>query len=80
MLHSTGQLYPHRRKHERRESELAYRKYRLAQSVHRSNNNNNSLLEGLDSLAFNEVSVYIILACHVVYERYLFLFDCLYLI
>lgn len=34
VLHSTGQLYAHRRKHERREHELAYRKYRLAQVVH----------------------------------------------
>ena len=38
MLHSTGQLYPHKRKHERRENELAYRKYRLAQSIHRASN------------------------------------------
>lgn len=63
MLHSTGQLYPHRRKHERRESELAYRKYRLAQAIHRTNNNNNSLLEGLDSLAFNEVSYLLYVIC-----------------
>jgi len=34
VLHSTGQLYPHKRKHERRENELAYRKYRLAQATH----------------------------------------------
>ncbi|XP_076306536.1 zinc finger protein castor homolog 1-like isoform X2 [Tachypleus tridentatus] len=33
VLHSSGQLYSHKRKHERRENEMAYRKYRLAQSM-----------------------------------------------
>ncbi|KAH9412465.1 Zinc finger protein castor 1 [Dermatophagoides pteronyssinus] len=37
ILHSTGQLYPHKRKHDRCEKELAYRKYLLAQSIHRTN-------------------------------------------
>lgn len=38
VLHSSGQLYSHKRKHERRDSELAYRQYRLAQSVYRAIN------------------------------------------
>ncbi|XP_076320474.1 zinc finger protein castor homolog 1-like isoform X2 [Tachypleus tridentatus] len=33
VLHSSGQLYSHKRKHERRENEMAYRKYKLAQSM-----------------------------------------------
>uniref|UniRef100_T1IV78 C2H2-type domain-containing protein n=1 Tax=Strigamia maritima TaxID=126957 RepID=T1IV78_STRMM len=33
VLHSSGQLYSHKRKHERRDNELAYRKYKLAQSM-----------------------------------------------
>ena len=33
ILHSSGQLYSHKRKHERRETELAYRKFRLAQNM-----------------------------------------------
>lgn len=42
VLHSTGQLYPHKRKHERRDNELAYRKYRLAQTLHSKAANNTS--------------------------------------
>jgi hypothetical protein len=41
VLHSSGQLYSHKRKHERRENELAYRKFRLAQSMLRSLNSDN---------------------------------------
>lgn len=33
VLHSSGQLFSHKRKHERHESELAYRKYKQAGSV-----------------------------------------------
>lgn len=33
VLHSSGQLFAHRRKHERRDNELAYRKYKLTQSM-----------------------------------------------
>lgn len=33
VLHSSGQLFSHKRKHERQDSELAYRKYKLAQSM-----------------------------------------------
>ncbi|KAJ8921199.1 hypothetical protein NQ315_013671 [Exocentrus adspersus] len=33
VLHSSGQLFSHKRKHERKDSELAYRKYKLAQSM-----------------------------------------------
>ncbi|XP_076365367.1 zinc finger protein castor homolog 1-like isoform X3 [Tachypleus tridentatus] len=33
VLHSSGQLYSHKRKHERRENEMAYRKYKLAQNM-----------------------------------------------
>lgn len=33
VLHSSGQLYSHKRKHERRDTELAYRKFKLAQSM-----------------------------------------------
>ena len=36
VLHSSGQLYSHKRKHERRENELAYRKFRLAQTMMKS--------------------------------------------
>lgn len=43
VLHSSGQLYSHKRKHERRENELAYRKFRLAQNMLRSINNDNNL-------------------------------------
>ena len=32
VLHSSGQLFSHKRKHERKESELAYRKYKMTQS------------------------------------------------
>jgi hypothetical protein len=32
VLHSSGQLFSHKRKHERKESELAYRKYKLSQA------------------------------------------------
>ncbi|CAG2101588.1 unnamed protein product [Medioppia subpectinata] len=42
VLHSSGQLYSHKRKHERRENELAYRKFRLAQNMFRSLNNDNN--------------------------------------
>ncbi|KAG8201127.1 hypothetical protein JTE90_028795 [Oedothorax gibbosus] len=33
VLHSSGQLYSHKRKHERQDTELAYRKFKLAQSM-----------------------------------------------
>ncbi|KAF5280739.1 hypothetical protein FQA39_LY18022 [Lamprigera yunnana] len=33
VLHSSGQLLSHKRKHDRKDSELAYRKYKLAQSM-----------------------------------------------
>uniref|UniRef100_A0A1B6C8U6 C2H2-type domain-containing protein n=2 Tax=Clastoptera arizonana TaxID=38151 RepID=A0A1B6C8U6_9HEMI len=33
VLHSSGQLLSHKRKHERKDSEIAYRKYKLAQQV-----------------------------------------------
>lgn len=33
VLHSSGQLFSHKRKHERKDSELAYRKFKLAQSM-----------------------------------------------
>ena len=33
VLHSSGQLFAHKRKHERRDNELAYRKYKLTQSM-----------------------------------------------
>ena len=33
MLHSSGQLFSHKRKHERKDNELAYRKYKLAQTL-----------------------------------------------
>jgi hypothetical protein len=33
VLHSSGQLYSHKRKHERKDNEIAYRKYKLAQSM-----------------------------------------------
>lgn len=36
VLHSSGQLFSHKRKHERKDSELAYRKFKLAQSMMRS--------------------------------------------
>ncbi|GAB6019842.1 hypothetical protein CHUAL_001383 [Chamberlinius hualienensis] len=36
VLHSSGQLYSHKRKHERRDNEMAYRKFKLAQSMMRS--------------------------------------------
>ncbi|CAG2159625.1 unnamed protein product [Oppiella nova] len=42
VLHSSGQLYSHKRKHERRENELAYRKFRLAQNMIRSLNSDNN--------------------------------------
>nr|CAH7728455.1 unnamed protein product [Callosobruchus chinensis] len=36
VLHSSGQMFSHKRKHERKDSELAYRKYKLAQSMIRT--------------------------------------------
>jgi len=33
VLHSSGQLYAHKRKHERKETEVAYRKYKIAQGL-----------------------------------------------
>ena len=33
VLHSSGQLFAHKRKHDRRDNELAYRKYKLTQSM-----------------------------------------------
>lgn len=36
VLHSSGQLYSHKRKHERRDNELAYGKFKLAQSMIKS--------------------------------------------
>ncbi|RWS16987.1 Transcription factor castor-like protein [Dinothrombium tinctorium] len=36
VLHSSGQMHSHKRKHERRENELAYRKFRLAQNMMKS--------------------------------------------
>ncbi|XP_063220399.1 zinc finger protein castor homolog 1 isoform X2 [Bacillus rossius redtenbacheri] len=36
VLHSSGQLFSHKRKHERQDSEMAYRKFKLAQSMMRS--------------------------------------------
>lgn len=36
VLHSSGQLFSHKRKHERKDSELAYRKFKLAQSMMKS--------------------------------------------
>ena len=35
VLHSSGQLYSHKRKHERRDNELAYRKFKMAHSMMR---------------------------------------------
>ncbi|KAG1670498.1 Transcription factor castor [Nymphon striatum] len=46
VLHSSGQLYSHKRKHERRDNEMAYRKFKLQQSMLKAlseNSNNNSL-------------------------------------
>ncbi|KAG8222076.1 hypothetical protein J437_LFUL000520, partial [Ladona fulva] len=36
VLHSSGQLYSHKRKHERKDNEMAYRKFKLAQSMLKS--------------------------------------------
>ncbi|CAN8015877.1 unnamed protein product, partial [Ixodes persulcatus] len=36
VLHSSGQLYSHKRKHERQDTEMAYRKFKLAQSMLKS--------------------------------------------
>ncbi|KAF4532943.1 hypothetical protein B566_EDAN000631 [Ephemera danica] len=36
VLHSSGQLYSHKRKHERQDNEMAYRKFKLAQSMMKS--------------------------------------------
>ncbi|GLG97314.1 Transcription factor castor [Gryllus bimaculatus] len=36
VLHSSGQLFSHKRKHERQDSEMAYRKFKLAQSMMKS--------------------------------------------
>lgn len=36
VLHSSGQLLSHKRKHERKDSELAYRKFKLSQSMMKS--------------------------------------------
>jgi len=33
VLHSSGQLLSHKRKHERKDSEIAYRKFKLAQQA-----------------------------------------------
>ncbi|KAL3270460.1 hypothetical protein HHI36_021007 [Cryptolaemus montrouzieri] len=41
VLHSSGQLFSHKRKHERKDSELAYRKYKLAQSMMKTMNEGN---------------------------------------
>ncbi|XP_037077835.1 zinc finger protein castor homolog 1-like [Pollicipes pollicipes] len=40
VLHSSGQLYSHKRKHERQDSEMAYRTYRMSQSLPREGNFN----------------------------------------
>lgn len=50
VLHSSGQLLSHKRKHERRESELAYRKFKLSQSMMKS------LQEGVP-ISFEQVRV-----------------------
>lgn len=47
VLHSSGQLFSHKRKHERKDSELAYRKYKLAQSMMKT------LQDGSVSLPFS---------------------------
>lgn len=36
VLHSSGQLLSHKRKHERKDSEMAYRKFKLTQSMMKS--------------------------------------------
>lgn len=48
VLHSSGQLFSHKRKHERKDSELAYRKYKLAQSMMKT------LQDGSVGLPFRE--------------------------
>ncbi|KAI1301624.1 Transcription factor castor [Halotydeus destructor] len=47
VLHSSSQMYSHKRKHERRENELAYRKFRLAQTVIKSINNGGDAMAAL---------------------------------
>eukprot|EP00095_Tigriopus_kingsejongensis_P007059 maker-scaffold146_size311726-snap-gene-2.24 protein:Tk07059 transcript:maker-scaffold146_size311726-snap-gene-2.24-mRNA-1 annotation:"transcription factor castor" len=49
VLHSSGQLYSHKRKHERKDNELAYQKYKKAQSM--------SLADHLSSLGGGEPSL-----------------------
>ncbi|XP_035712778.1 uncharacterized protein LOC110856166 isoform X3 [Folsomia candida] len=49
VLHSSGQLYSHKRKHERRDAELAYRKYKLAQSLMKG-----SFTGDLSTLSFSD--------------------------
>ncbi|KAK9884307.1 hypothetical protein WA026_005259 [Henosepilachna vigintioctopunctata] len=53
VLHSSGQLFSHKRKHERKDSELAYRKYKLAQSMMKTMNESNSFTREFDSEALN---------------------------
>lgn len=65
VLHSSGQLFSHKRKHERKDSELAYRKYKLAQSMMKTLQDgttattfpNQYELEGLNLSVFSQQSV-----------------------
>lgn len=63
VLHSSGQLFSHKRKHERKDSELAYRKYKLAQSMIKTLHDGNSTtysnqyeMEGLNLSVFSHSS------------------------
>nr|CAD7194960.1 unnamed protein product [Timema douglasi] len=53
VLHSSGQLFSHKRKHERQDSEMAYRKFKLAQSMIKTFNDGPQLSSSMVH-AYNE--------------------------
>ncbi|KAH7955762.1 hypothetical protein HPB52_003809 [Rhipicephalus sanguineus] len=59
VLHSSGQLYSHKRKHERQDTEMAYRKFKLAQSMLKSYGQPGDLPPGItaEQLALCEQSL-----------------------
>jgi len=57
VLHSSGQLFSHKRKHERKDNELAYRKYKLAQSMMNPGSGQNGLFPFPNPASSPDISI-----------------------
>lgn len=62
VLHSSGQLLSHKRKHERKDTEIAYRKFKLAQQavVNLANNEHVSILNQYNHILVDQIISFVI--------------------